>query len=544
MRLKTMGKMGRLLLVLVLSAVMAVPSFGAGASLETQMAKTAAYLQQTVTKPTYGSVGGEWTILALARSQAPVEESYWETYEANLAAEVKEKKGVLHGKKYTEYSRVVLALTALGKDPTQVAGYHLLTPLGDYEKTIWQGMNGPIWALLALDSGQYPVPENKEAKTQATRELYVERILSCQLEDGGWSLFGGTESQTEADRLSDADITAMALQALWPYRGEAAVAAAAEKGWMALSKMQGTDGSFSTGGISNVESTVQVLVALSTWGISVEDSRFVKDGQTVLDALLSFANDDGSFVHSETKKGADLMATEQALYGMAAFWRAQQQMTPLYDMSDVKKESGSVNEEASKETPLTEEMKPAFLDVTGEEETAVTALAKAGIIGGMEDGLYHPEGTLTRAQMATVLAKAFQWEAKGNAPFTDCQSHWAASYIAASFEAGVLAGRTETAFDPEGIITREEAAVLLSRAAAKQGLDVERSQAQARNSLSLFEDYGQASAWAWSGLSYCLDTGILKEDSMRLEPKAALSRGEMAQMVYRLMEANNQEVKG
>ena len=71
---------------------------------------------------------------------------------------MKEHEGNLHDKKYTEYSRVIVALTAIGKNPADVAGYNLLTPLGDYEKTIWQGMNGPIWALIALDSGNYDMP--------------------------------------------------------------------------------------------------------------------------------------------------------------------------------------------------------------------------------------------------------------------------------------------------------------------------------------------------------------------------------------------------
>ena len=131
-----MRRIGRLLFVAVLSLALSLPAFSAQTPLETQMAKTATYLQQTVPKPSLGTVGGEWTILALSRSQAQVPESYWETYYNDLEEQVKAKNGVLHEKKYTEYSRVVLALTAIGKDPTNVAGFNLLKPLGDYEKTI------------------------------------------------------------------------------------------------------------------------------------------------------------------------------------------------------------------------------------------------------------------------------------------------------------------------------------------------------------------------------------------------------------------------
>ncbi len=78
-------------------------------------------------------------------------------------------------KKYTEYSRVIIALTSIGKDPKNVGGYNLLLPLGDFEKTTWQGINGAIWALIALDCGQYDMPYNADAQIHATREMYVEK---------------------------------------------------------------------------------------------------------------------------------------------------------------------------------------------------------------------------------------------------------------------------------------------------------------------------------------------------------------------------------
>lgn len=102
-----------------------------------------------------------------------------------------------------------------------MAGYDLTKALGDYDKTIWQGLNGPIWALIALDSRDYPMPVNPEAKTQATRQMYIDRILECQLPDGGWSLFGGTEAAGSGDGVSDPDITGMALQAPGKVSGPA-----------------------------------------------------------------------------------------------------------------------------------------------------------------------------------------------------------------------------------------------------------------------------------------------------------------------------------
>ncbi|MFQ8761741.1 MAG: hypothetical protein ACLSAF_22050 [Intestinimonas sp.] len=158
-----------------------------------------------------------------------VPEEYYQKYYATVESYVKAWDGVLHDKKYTEYSRLIVALSSIGKDARDVAGYDLTKPLGDYGKTIWQGLNGPIWALIALDSKDYPMPENPEAATQATRQMYIDRILDCQLPDGGWSLFGGTAAASSGDGVSDPDITGMALQALAKYQDQAAVAKATEE---------------------------------------------------------------------------------------------------------------------------------------------------------------------------------------------------------------------------------------------------------------------------------------------------------------------------
>ena len=137
---------------------------------------TAAYMYRTVKDPQVGSIGGEWAVLGLARSGYEVPEEYYQKYYATVESYVKACDGVLHDKKYTEYSRLIVALSSIGKDARDVAGYDLTKPLGDYGKTIWQGLNGPIWALIALDSKDYPMPENPEAATQATRQMYIDRI--------------------------------------------------------------------------------------------------------------------------------------------------------------------------------------------------------------------------------------------------------------------------------------------------------------------------------------------------------------------------------
>ena len=100
--------------------------------------------------------------------------------------------------------------------------------------------------------------------------------------------------------------------------------------------MQEQDGGYTSWGSSNSESVAQVIVALTELGVPLDDARFVKNGVTVEDALLRFAQESGAFVHAlDGSGGDDGMATEQAFYALAAIHRAETGETTLYDMTDV-----------------------------------------------------------------------------------------------------------------------------------------------------------------------------------------------------------------
>ena len=292
---------------------------------ETPIEKTARYLQAQIPEPTCAAVGGDWLVFGLARSGLKAPQKYFDTYYKNVEDYIVSVDGVLSRKKNTEYSRVILALTAIGKNPADAAGFNLLLPLGDFDETVRQGVNGVIFALLALDSGGYEIPEAPEAETQATRELYVGELLRREIPDGGWALTGGTP---------DADVTAMALQALAKYRDRQDVEDAVQRGLAALSALQEPNGAYLSWDEENSESVCQVIVALTELGISLDDERFVKNGQTLPQVLERFACEDGSYRHS-LNGNSDEMATEQAFYALAAIHRAETGKTTLYDMTDV-----------------------------------------------------------------------------------------------------------------------------------------------------------------------------------------------------------------
>lgn len=159
-------------------------------STQTPLERTAEYLKTAVPEPDFGSLDGDWIVFGLARAGADLSDDYFERYYSAVEAAVRAADGKLDENRYTEYSRLILALTAIGRDPRNVGGYDLLLPLADLKKTTAQGVNGAAFALLALDCGGYEIPLDPEAAVQATRDGYVDVILAQQNPDGGWSLGG------------------------------------------------------------------------------------------------------------------------------------------------------------------------------------------------------------------------------------------------------------------------------------------------------------------------------------------------------------------
>ena len=531
-----------LLLTLVLMLSLCVPAMAVSKSeLTSAISESAAYMLNAVKGPQVGSIGGEWAVIGLARSGYAVPQKYWNNYYAAVEDYVESCKGVLHKKKYTEYSRVVVALTAIGADPTNVAGYDLLKPLGDFDKTIWQGINGPIWALIALDSGSYEMPVNAEAKTQATRQMYIDEILSRQLNDGGWNL-----SDKGGNGQSDPDITGMALQALAKYQTQSAVKAATDKALTCLSKMQDADGGYASWETSNSESVVQVIVALCELGIDLNDSRFVKNGNTLLDNLLSYRNADGSFSHTANGSGNDQMSSEQGFYGIVAAMRAIEEKNSLYRMSDCPiRVSGNAGMNTIglpdkhadvQKVPVTVPG-TTFSDITNHaNKTAIEELAARGIITGYNATSFGPNDTMTRAQFATIVVRGLGLPLTATNNFTDVKAgSWYASYVGTAYSYGIVNGRTVTSFDPEGTITRQEAAAMVARAAKLCGMDTELETYEILNVLAQFGDYIRIGEWARESMAFCYGEDILDQSDLNAEPNRAILRCEIAQMLYNML---------
>ena len=297
--------------------------------------KTAGDFMATLGTPTVNQTGGEWMVIGLARSGRPVPAGYYDNVVEYVKA-MADANERLHPAKVTDNARVILGLTSIGKDVTNVGGHNLLKGLDNMAYVQKQGINGPIFTLIALDSHNYPTMGD------VTREKLIQVILDAQLPGGGWNLSGEN---------ADTDMPAMAIQALAPYyKTNETVKAAVDKALEALSALQRNDGGFGSWGTVNSEPCAQVIVALTALGIDpTADSRFVKNGLTVLDALAGFYVTGGGIRHTAGGE-RNGMATEQGYYALAAYYRFANAQTRLYDMTDVAIQTGGSNTPATGDT--------------------------------------------------------------------------------------------------------------------------------------------------------------------------------------------------
>ncbi|MCM1474138.1 MAG: hypothetical protein NC040_08770, partial [Muribaculaceae bacterium] len=255
----------------------------------------------------------------------------------NEKADSVNKNGALHKVKSTENSRLIVALSSIGRNAESVGNWNLITPYNDFDWIKKQGINGPIWTLIALDT------QNYQTSDPNVRQQCIDYILGLQFDDGGWAMSGET---------ADPDITAMTLQALARYTDDENVKASVERGINCLSDMQKENGGYYSWGTINSESIAQVIVACTALGIDpATDERFVKNDFSAVDAILEFYNPDFHNFSHITGDGGNAMATDQATYALIAYKRFVDGRNSLYDMSDALDKDNSENPDNNNQLP-------------------------------------------------------------------------------------------------------------------------------------------------------------------------------------------------
>ncbi len=248
--------------------------------------------------------------MGLARNGYPVDNSYYDS--------VKDKTDeLLESGKATDIERTIIALTAIGKKPDSA----LLEKLASKEFTVTNGgLMSSIYGLIALDSGNYTIPETSDANDQNTREIMINDIIAHQLSGGGIAF--------AAEWGADVDTTAMAVQALARYtEGNDTVNAAVTKAMEYI--LENIDAV----PYDRCSSLAQVVTAMAATG-NEKTGEYVKE-------MLAYYDGNGGFIYDGA---VNSNTTTQAYYALAAYKRFADGKNSLYDMTDVYYEIESVTD--------------------------------------------------------------------------------------------------------------------------------------------------------------------------------------------------------
>lgn len=311
-------------------------------------------------------VTSEWEAIGIAQAGKEISRNYYHIFKQNVEDQI--TKALKSGRiKITDIERLAMASTVIGEDPRNVFGHNLIeliynSPdhLSGADTMTFQGNNGPIFALIALDTLNFEVPEN----ARWTRQDLIDELLNNQNEDGSWHLSDLFESPS-------IDITAMAMIALSKYKDQPEVDTALTKTVNYLSSVQtdngGFDGGSVVGGVTS-EAASQAIIGLTAYGIDPTSELFTKD-KNLIEHLLAYQNKDGGFSHTLGDSRSNDMATEQALQGLVAYHYFVTEKGPLYDFTN--QEYSSIKPKDPIEVDVDED-KPSVVEVVAGDEIKVS----------------------------------------------------------------------------------------------------------------------------------------------------------------------------
>lgn len=249
-------------------------------------------------------------------------------------SELYKTDSLLDRNRATEWHRAIFTIKALGGDPYLFSQDKNGNPINlvadgiyDRGKTASlgkQGLLGWIYGLLTASSIDAVFPDG----AYYSYDDIITEIVSKQLADGGFALSG---------MAADSDVTAMAVQAVSLYESRQELknyTSVVDNAVECLSEIQNPDGSYSTYGTENAESTAQVIIALCMAGINPSvDERFIKNGNSPLDALTAYQNADGGFSHIRGGE-SDGLATIQSVLALISYDNFINGKSSIYDLQD------------------------------------------------------------------------------------------------------------------------------------------------------------------------------------------------------------------
>lgn len=176
-----------------------------------------------------------------------------------------------------------------------------------------------------------------------------------------------------------------------------------------------------------------------------------------------------------------------------------------------------------------------FSDLDGHwAKEYIKQLSSYGVISGYDDQTFRPDNSVTRAEFTKMVTSLFKMSGvAGVAPFADVAADaWYAPAVAAALEKGVVSGDGNY-FRPNDKLTRQDAAVIISRAAKQAGIDLSGTENKD------YMDSNEISDYAKEAISEMSSSGILNGDGGYFRPLESTTRAETAVMLVRLMKMSS-----
>lgn len=177
----------------------------------------------------------------------------------------------------------------------------------------------------------------------------------------------------------------------------------------------------------------------------------------------------------------------------------------------------------------------AFIDVDSSQwyHEAIDYVVSHGYMKGMQQTAFEPNGTMTRAMLVTALYRvAGMPDTTAKHPFTDLRDDWYYDAVTWAYENDIVNGTTPTTFSPEKPVTREQLAAILYRYA--------KAAPPAQEKLSAFPDSGLISDYAKEAMNWAVNEGVINGSldggALLLRPQGNAIRAEIAQMLMNYLE--------
>ncbi len=168
--------------------------------------------------------------------------------------------------------------------------------------------------------------------------------------------------------------------------------------------------------------------------------------------------------------------------------------------------------------------------------SAVEYVVAQGLMNGMGNNTFAPQKNVTRAMVVTILWRSSGSHQTGSCAFTDVpEGQWYTQAVAWAAEQGIVNGVGNNRFDPEGLITREQLVTMFYRFAMMNGINTE-----PRSDLTVFPDAGAVSTYAQESISWAVATGLVNGISqsgmVTLSPQGNATRAQICVILQRYME--------